>query len=354
MALLPVSRATLASDARVLATVRAIGERRGVDYTDDAAVSELLAERRRALEATQHGPLVWVGGLTLVAGVLWPFMAQMVPALSGRLPLSYAPAGPLLVVAVATLSAVRLRWKRELVHGTLVGYREVIGVARAHGLPVTHVPAWLEGRSYGGTGKGSAPVPTYSVVREEDGGTLPPGPAAPSATWAAPDPSSVSPGAAPRPPTRSASSDRPPSRTSVPLPAEPVPLPAEPVPLPANPAPIPPKPAAVLSYEQIAGEGGWHDEGGCLLLFGGLLGAAWGVSQDMPVAVVGALVLVPLAVRVWVLGSRQGMEKARLRQEALAYVRTIAAAQAAGAQVPELSPVLRKLLEEEEGAPGGK
>lgn len=71
----------------------------------------------------------------------------------------------------------------------------------------------------------------------------------------------------------------------------------------------------------------------------------------MPVAVVGALLLVPLAVRVWVLGSRQGKEKARLRQEALAYVRTIAAAQAAGARVPELSPALRKLLEEEEGAP---
>lgn len=170
MALLPVSRATLESDARVLATVRAIGERRGVDYTDDAVVSELLAERRRALEATQRGPLVWVGGLTLVTGVLWPFMAQMVPALSERLPLSYAPAGPLLVIAVATLSAVHMRWKRELVHGSLVGYREAIGVARAHGLPVTHVPAWLEGKSYGGTGKGAAPVPTYEVVREEDRG----------------------------------------------------------------------------------------------------------------------------------------------------------------------------------------
>ncbi|MER5194591.1 hypothetical protein ACWD3J_32615 [Streptomyces sp. NPDC002755] len=331
MALLPVSRATLESDARVLAAVRAIGERHGVDYTDDAAVSELLAERRRALEATRHGPLVWVGGLTLVAGVLWPFMAQLVPALAERLPLSYAPAGPLLVVAVGTLSAVHLRWKRALVHGTLAGYREVVGVARAHGLPVTHVPAWLEGRSSGGTGKGAAPVPAYRAVPEEDGGTPPPGPTAPSADWAAPDPSSVLPGAAPPSPTRSAPSDLPPS-----------------------PVPIPPKSAAVLSYEQVADEGGWHDEGGCLLLFGGVLGAAWGVSQDMPVAVVGALFLVPLAVRVWVLGSRQGKEKARLRQEALAYVRTIAAAQASGARAPELSPVLRRLLDEEEGAPARK
>ncbi|MGW0874311.1 hypothetical protein ACWD3Z_28080 [Streptomyces sp. NPDC002740] len=347
MALLPVSRATLESDARVLAAVRAIGERHGVDYTDDAAVSELLAERRRALEATRHGPLVWVGGLTLVAGVLWPFMAQLVPALAERLPLSYAPAGPLLVVAVGTLSAVHLRWKRALVHGTLVGYREVVGVARAHGLPVTHVPAWLEGRSSGGTGKGAAPVPAYRAVPEEDGGTPPPGPTAPSADWAAPDPSSVVPGAAPPTAARSSSSDPPPSRTSVPVPPEPVPVTAKPV-------PIPPKPAAVLSYEQVADEGGWHDEGGCLLLFGGVLGAAWGVSQDMPVAVVGALFLVPLAVRVWVLGSRQGKEKARLRQEALAYVRTIAAAQASGAQAPELSPVLRRLLEEEEGAPARK
>ncbi|MFD9316812.1 hypothetical protein ACFWDQ_03710 [Streptomyces sp. NPDC060053] len=318
-----MSRTTLESDARVLATVRAIGERRGVDYTDDAAVSELLAERRRALEATQRGPLVWVGGLTLVVGVLWPFMAQMVPALSERLPLSYAPAGPLLVIAAATLSAVLIRWKRASAHGTLVGYREVIGVARAHGLPVTHVPAWLEGRSYGGAGKGAAPVPAYGTVRAEDRGAPPSRPTAPSATWAAPDPSSVSPGVAPQPPTRTS-------------------------------APIPPKPAAVVSYEQTADEGGLHDEGGCLLLFGGVLGTAWGVSQDMPVAVVGGLLLVPLAVRVWVLGSRQGREKARLRQEALAYVRTIAAAQAAGAQAPELSPVLRKLLEEEEGAPTRK
>lgn len=344
MALLPVSRATLESDAEVLATVRAIGERRGVDYTDDTATSELLAERRRALEATQRGPLVWVGGFTLVAGVLWPFVAQMVPALSARLPLSYAPAGPFLVIAVAALSAVHMRWKRELLHGTLVGYREVLGVARAHGLPVTHVPAWLEGKSYGGTGKGAAPVPAYPVVREEDRGTHPPGPTAPAATWEAPDPSAVRPGAAPSAspgaapsPVRGEAGPESPGRSAG----------GEPTPARAS-VPIPPKPAAVVSYEQVADEGGRHDEGGCLLLFGGVLGAAWGVSEDMPGAVVGALLLVPLAVRVWVLGSRQGREKERLRQEALAYVRTIARAQAAGARVPELSPVLRKLLEEEE------
>ncbi|MCX4764192.1 hypothetical protein OG562_25180 [Streptomyces sp. NBC_01275] len=278
------------SDAGALAAVRAIGVRYGVDYTDDAAVADLLAEHRRAVDATQRGGLVWIGGLTLTAGALWPFAAQLVPKLAAHLPLSYAPAGPLLLIAVAALTAVRVRWKRELTRGPLVGYREVLGVARAHGLPVTHVPAWLEGRSHGGTGKGATPVPT---------------------------------------PT--------PTPTPTPAPAGGVER---------APVDIPAKPAAVLSYEQIADEGGWHDEAGCLLLAAGAIGAGWAWANDQ-FAGLAALVLVPVAIRVWVAGSRQGQEKERLRQEALAYVRTVAAAQAAGGRAPELSPVLRRLLEEE-------
>ncbi|KAB1144175.1 hypothetical protein F7R91_22725 [Streptomyces luteolifulvus] len=73
--LLPIGGATLASDARVLEAVRAIGARTGVDYTDDAAVSALLREHRRAMDATQRGSLVWLGGLALTVGVIWPFVA---------------------------------------------------------------------------------------------------------------------------------------------------------------------------------------------------------------------------------------------------------------------------------------
>ncbi|MFJ6690115.1 hypothetical protein [Streptomyces sp. NPDC091294] len=49
MSLLPVRGAALRSDARVREAARDIGARHGVDYTDDAAVTALLTERRKAL-----------------------------------------------------------------------------------------------------------------------------------------------------------------------------------------------------------------------------------------------------------------------------------------------------------------
>jgi hypothetical protein len=185
---------------------------------------------------------------------------------------------------VAALTRVHVRWKRELTHPALAGYREVLGVARAHGVPLTHVPAWLEGRSSSGGGKGAAPIPSYPPVE----------------------------------------------RTA-------------PAVAPAAPVAVPPKPDSVAAYERMADAGGWHDEAGCLLVFAGAGGAMWAASSDAPVGY-GALALVPVAILVWVAGRRQGSEKERLRAEAEAYVRAVAAAQAAGARVPELSPVLRKLL----------
>ncbi|GGL73568.1 hypothetical protein GCM10010129_16500 [Streptomyces fumigatiscleroticus] len=290
-----MSGAALRSDARVWQAVHAIGARHGIDYTDDAAVTALLTERRRALAAMQRGPLVWLGGLALLVGAVWPFVAPTIPSLAGKPVLAYGPAGPLLLLAVAALTAVHVRWKRELTRGALAGYREVLGVARAHGIALTHVPAWLEGRSSGG-GKGAAPIPAYPRVEPPvaQWGTASQGYAAP---W---------PGALPQ---------------------------------------VPPKPAAVEEYERIADAGGWHDETGCLLVLGGAGGAVWAATSDKPLGYA-ALVLVPLAVLVWLAGSRQGKEKQRLGAEAKAYVRAVSAAQAAGAQVPELSPALRKLLEE--------
>ncbi|WP_239010889.1 hypothetical protein [Streptomyces sp. S-9] len=108
--------------------------------------------------------------------------------------------------------------------------------------------------------------------------------------------------------------------------------------------PVPPKPEAVAAYERIAGEGGWHDEVGWLLLFAGGIGPAVAVSSDEPLGLA-ALALVPLAVAVWIAGHRQGKQKAALRTEAEAYARGVVAARAAGAQAPELTPALRELLE---------
>lgn len=277
--LLPIGGVALASDPRVGEAVRAIGARTGVDYTDDRAVTALLAERRRAAMAEQHGLLAWAGGIALLACVVWPFVAVSVPSLGPRAALV---AGPLLILAVAALTRVRANWKRELLHPALAGYREVLGVARAHGMPLAHVPAWLEGKAEGGSGKGATPIPSYpeAVVSVAQGAT----------------------GGA-----------------------------------------VPPKPAAVAEYERLASTGGWHDEAGWLLLFASGGGAVWAWSETEPIGYA-ALVLIPVAIGVWLAGSNHGSEETRLRSEAVEYVRTVTAAQAAGAQVPELSPVLRKLL----------
>lgn len=288
---LPLNGSALANDARLLEKVHATGVRHGIDYTDDAVVTELLTERRRTLERIQRGPLVWWFALTLTAAVLWPIVAPDIPELADNPVLSYAPAGPLLLIAVACLALVRVRWKRALTQDALAGYREVLGLARAHGRGPTHVPAWLEGRRPDGSGKATAPVPTYPRVE-------------------------------PQPGDAAHQSDA--STTTL---------------------PVPPKPEAVTAYERIAEEGGWHDEAGCLLVAAGAGGAIWAVTSDAPVGYA-ALVLVPAAVAVWLAGSRQGAEKRRLRAEAEAYVDAVAAAQATGAQTPDLSPALRALLDQ--------
>ncbi|MER6677617.1 hypothetical protein [Streptomyces sp. NPDC000983] len=289
--LLPVNGATLATDPRVLEAARAIGARHGVDYTNDEAVKALFVERQRALRATSRGWLAWIGGLTLTVGVTLPFTTTAMPERAAQP--SLIASGVLVVVGVAALIALSVRWKRELTHPALTGYREVLGVARAHGLPLTHVPAWLEGRTAEGGGKGWARIPEYPAVPPFSG-----------------DPHQV------------------------------------PVETPQS-VTVPPKPAAVTQYEEMADAGGWHDETGCLLLLVGLVGAGWAWGEEVPAAY-GLLVLVPLAIAVWLAGRRQGSRKQALREQAEAYVRTLTAAQAAGARVPELSPALRKLLDPKE------
>ncbi|MFD9203813.1 hypothetical protein ACFWDP_36795, partial [Streptomyces anthocyanicus] len=150
--LLPVSGAALSADPRLLASVRDVGSRPGIDfdYTDDAATAALLEHHRRTVAAAEHGPAMWLGALLLVAAVVWPFAGSAAPALDGRPELAYGPAGPLFVTAVACLTYVRRRWKRKLLHPRLTGYRHVLGLARAHGVPLTHVPRWLVGRPLSG------------------------------------------------------------------------------------------------------------------------------------------------------------------------------------------------------------
>ncbi|KPC88615.1 hypothetical protein ADL35_04175 [Streptomyces sp. NRRL WC-3753] len=301
MGLLPVSGAALRSDTRVREAAREIGARYGVDYTDDVAVTALLAERRRSLETAQRRPTAYLGLLTLMAGMFLPFGIPLSPALDAHLFAVLGAAGALTVVGAALLVHARAQWKHALRNGPLAGYREVLGVARAHGIPLAHIPPWLEGRPTGGGGKRAAPIPTYPPVE--------PAPEAPSDSPPAPAPS-------------------PPAPASVPVSVS-----------------VPPKPSAVSDYEHMADAGGWHDETGCLLFLAGAGGVTWAVTVGTAVGYA-ALLLVPVAAWIWLAGRRQGREKEELREEALKYVKALEAAQAAGARVPELSPQLRALLDD--------
>ncbi|MDT0614231.1 hypothetical protein [Streptomyces lancefieldiae] len=311
MDLLPVNGAALAADPRAAEAIRAVSARHGVDYMDDGAVSALLAERRRALEAKRRHPSAWLAVLTLTVGLLLPFVIPTIRTLSDRrLVAVLAASGCLVVVGTALAVYAYTRWKRALTHPTLAGYRETLGIARAHGIPLTHVPAWLEGKSWTGDGKGSAPVPSYPPVEplavETSAVGVPRGEAPPGGADQEQQAASATP---------------------------------------ADSVAVPPKPAAVSEYEWRVNEGGWHDEAGCLLVLVGGGGALYASTASEPGAYA-ALILVPLALYVWLAGVRQYKEKERLREEALAYVRAIGAAQAAGTQVPELSFELRKLVDE--------
>ncbi|MEU8953822.1 hypothetical protein AB0C93_05915 [Streptomyces sp. NPDC048518] len=317
--LLPVTRAALASDPGLLVAVREIGVRRGFDYTDDAATATLLKERRKAVGRVGTSAPVWLGCLAVVAAAGWPFVSPGVPALAGKPPaVLYGPALPLLLVGGWLWVLVWRRWKRELLHPHLVGYREVIGLAQAYGVPVTHIPDWLVGRTDNSSGKRAAPIPSYDEVERR-----PPG-----GTAQRPVPEG-------RDQARDEAQVRGQGQARV----------GDAAHAPDAPA-LPAKPFAVSTYEASTEDGGWHGEGGCLLFIAGVIGAGYGATEDVPPALL-AGVLIPVAIMVWVVGARRGREREALREEAVTYVRALAAAQAAGAHIPELSPVLRKLLAEE-------
>lgn len=286
---LPVGARALTADPRLGAVVRACGAAYGYDYLDDETVARLLAEHEASLRRTSTGGLVWAAGLAGTVGLSWLLWAAL--AGSGNRALAATPPAVLLALAVAAFVRVYRQGKRKLYHPFLDGYRHVLAAALAHGAPVAFVPAWLTGR--GGGGVEAAPLPPYSAP----------------------------PGAAPvrRPqPARGAGA--------------------------GAAVPLPPKPGAVAEYERIAGRGGWHDEVGWLLIGAGAAGVGYAVAQEVPAAFA-AVLLIALGVGTWVAGHRLGRRQKDGARAARRYVAELARAQAAGAELPALSPPLRALFD---------
>lgn len=157
--LLPVGAHALSADPRLADAVRRIGSTYGYDYFDDGAVRKTLSEHEAALRRLGRGGLVWAGSLATAVGIVW-----LVWAAAGRpdnMVVAAAPPAALLVLALAAFVQVNLQGRRKLRHPFLEGYRHVLAAARAHGAPVTFVPAWLTGR--GGAALDVAPLPSYAA-----------------------------------------------------------------------------------------------------------------------------------------------------------------------------------------------
>lgn len=291
MGLLPVSGAALRADARVREAARDIGTRYGVDYTDDAAVTALLTERRKSLETEQRRPAAYLGLLTLMAGMFLPFGIPLSPALDAHL--------------FAVLGAAGGGGPRRGPARTRAGPME----ARTAQRPPGRLPRGPRRRP-----RPRHPARAHTAVaggpddrrrrRRQGRGADPDVPAGATGTGGphGDHDGTLALGHRARP----------------------------------APVPVPPKPWAVSHYEHTADAGGWHDEVGCLLVLAGGGGVTWAVTVGTGVGYA-ALLLVPVAVWVWLAGRRQGREKEELREQALKYVKELEAAQAAGARVPELS-----------------
>ncbi|WP_179301388.1 hypothetical protein [Streptomyces albidoflavus] len=232
----------------------------------------------------------------MIAAIVLPFAATVNPALAERRPILLGAAGMAAVLGIALMVRVVRKRQRAYRDPVLVAYREVLALARAHGLTLTHVPDWLVGSSSETEGKPSYPLPDIAPVSAAKG--APPAPSAP----------------------RSSGEVR-----------------------------LPRKPAEVAVWEQSVDKGGWHGEVGLLSAFAGAGAAMWASIEDEPVGYAGLGLGVAVAITLWVVGYRQGVRKKRGREAALRYLADVRAAQAAGASIPELSPQLGKLLSEQDG-----
>ncbi|MGW8944325.1 hypothetical protein [Streptomyces koyangensis] len=299
--LLPVSGAELRRDPALHEAVRRVGQRVGVDFTDDERVREELKRGREALAgmgSATAGPGCLAFLLVIVAAGL-AVADKISPPLAVHRTALLAGAGACAVLAVVALVWAVVRWQRARKDPVFAAYREVLALAQAHGLTLTHVPDWLVGKT-DASSKPAYPLPEVAPVGGARGAT-PPG---------APD-------------TPRGSGD----------------------------ARLPRKPAEVAEWEreQAAGAGGWHLEGGFLLLAAGGGGAFWAYTSDTPAGYAAPALAVPAAVAVWVAGARRSSRSARLREAAVAYIAQLKAAQDQGVALPELSPQLARLLEEDDG-----
>ncbi|WP_404815684.1 hypothetical protein [Streptomyces thermolineatus] len=309
--LLPVSGAVLRGDPRLAESVRRIGAAHGVDYFDDAAVARMLEKHRRTVGKAQEGPVVWLGALVLAVGLVWLLWVGLGGAGRtafedpGAVAARFGPPTGVLLLGVAGTVVFHRRGMRALRHPVLVGYRQVLATAKAHGVPLVYVPGWLTGST--GT-RSAVPLPDVS------------GPDVPAPDVPGPDGTPLPAGA----PGHAGHAGH--ARSGV--------VPA-----------VPPKPAEVAEYERLASGGGWHDEAGWVLLAAGAVAVGWAVLEREPVGYAGVLLGV-LGVWVWLAGAARGRRERRLREHAVAYVRRLWEAQRAGAAVPELSAPLLELLRE--------
>ncbi|MBK3383775.1 hypothetical protein M3398_00435 [Streptomyces albidoflavus] len=296
--LLPVSGAELRRDPALHEAVRRVGQRVGVDFTDDERVRE---ELKRGREATSS---IGVGGsclaaLLVIAAIVLPFAATVNPALAERRPILLGAAGVAAALGIALMVRLVRKWHRAHRDPVLAAYREVLALARAHGVELTHVPDWLVGKSSETGRKPSYPLPDIAPVSAAKGATPPSVPSAP----------------------RSSGEVR-----------------------------LPRKPSEVTVWEQSVDKGGWYGEVGLLAAFAGAGAAMWASIEDEPAGYAGLGLGVAVAITLWVVGYRQGVRKKRGREAALRYLADVQAAQAAGASVPELSPQLQKLLGPDDGS----
>ncbi|MYX73141.1 hypothetical protein [Streptomyces sp. SID3915] len=290
---LPVRGADLCGDPALHRAVRDVGERVGVDFTDDLQVRALLGRGRAVLSGGAPGGSC-LGVLLLIVAAGLAVADQISPGLTEHRKALLLAAGAVAVLAGVVIARGVVLGARARRDPVFAAYREVLALARAHGLALAYVPDWLVGRT-GPEGPERTPLPDLPArVRAESA-------SAPAAGTA---------------------------------------------------QAVPRKPAEVVAWEreQADGTGGGHLEGGALLLAAGAGGALWAHVSDQPLGYAALVLAVPAAVAVWVAGARRGARSSRLRAAALAYLAEVRAAQDAGEPVRELSPPLRALMSERDAS----
>ncbi|MEK8171333.1 hypothetical protein NKH77_23405 [Streptomyces sp. M19] len=289
----------MSTDPRLVEAVRRISAQHRVDYLDDDVVAEMLREHERQVRRAGLGPGL-IGVLALLVGSSGPYCAGGGRPTASRRLVTRQAGRRGLRGADRPRSRVHHHGRRPQQAATaapaLEGYRKVLGVAIAHGYPHSPYRPGSSGapgrRARVGADPRYAPVPPLNEERTAVAETARP----PQVRRARLRPPSL---------TRSSSTSAWP--TSADGTTRPAPSSCSPASSPA------PGPTGLRTSRR------------------------WPSSRPRP-------------VRPW--PSPSGWrgparaQKEALRKHARAYLRELVAAQAAGTVVPELSPPLRKLLDE--------